>query len=299
MKLDELLESYLAVNTRIRSPQTVEHYHRSVRQFGAYLGRIPTTDHLTDDHLAGWMVATVRDEGLTEQTANQRAKQIRALWEWAARRRHVERFPTVRQMVEPERSVQAWRPAQVAGLLKSCEAQAGYVGQFHASRWWLALHYTALDSGERAGALWALTRDCYVPSERLLDVPAHIRKGGRKRMVYRLLPRTCDALDRLLEYPRESDLIFETPWQDEQCFYSRYKRLVKQAGLPYVKRKTGLQKLRRTVFTLIAARNGVTAAADFAGHSTSAVTRESYIDQTIVAGLTEGVWPREGAFDAA
>lgn len=287
--LDELCDHYLSVNTRIRDQRTRDHYRRSLRQFAHYLGCIATTDHLTDDNLAGFMLWTV-DGGLVEQTANQRAKQIRALWDWAARRRMVEMFPTVKPLREPEPMPVAWKSHELPILFAACEAQRGYIGPHRASTWWSAMHWWEWDTGERAGATFNLRREFIDLQSRTASIPGRMRKGGRKAMIYRLRERTCELFAEMMKAPTDTGLVFDRNWKDEQSFYSRYRKLIADAGLPWVARKTGLQKMRITVFTMIEANGGNATA--FAKHSSRRVT-ESYIDGTIIAACQKGAWPTD------
>jgi len=287
--LTELLEHYLSVSPQIAKHTTREHYWRSVRQFAAHLDREPTVADLNDDAIHGFMIAAVRD-GLAEATANQRMKQLRALWEWAARRRLVDQFPTLKKMVEPEPLPVAWRPDELQRLFAACAAQTGWIGPHQAATWWLALHWWLYDTGERAAATFSLRREWVDLASGTVRVPAKTRKGGRKAMVYRLRPETVALFTQMMALPSDSGLIWDRPWKEWQCFYKRYRRVVQAAGLPWAKRKTGLHKMRVTVFTMIEAHGGN--ATTFARHSHRSVT-ESYIDKAIIAACGAGQWPLE------
>ncbi len=285
--LTELLEHYLAVSTQIRKQATRDHYWRSIRQFADYLKREPTTDDLNDDALCGFMLATVAS-GHTEATANQRSKQIRALWEWAARRRMADNFPTFKKLAEQEPDPVAWRPEQMAALFQACSRQVGWIGPHRAATWWLALHWWLYDTGERASATFALRREWVDLESGTARVPGKARKGGRKAMIYRLRPETCQLFREMLSVPSDSGLIWDRPWKDWQCFYKRYRTVIRSSGLPWVTRKTGLHKMRVTVFTMIEAHGGN--ATLFARHANRSTT-EAYIDRTIIAAVDKGQWP--------
>lgn len=289
MLLSSLLDHYLSVSTRIRSQATREHYRRSLRQFAEHLGHEPTIADLTDDAFARWMVSIV-DSGLTAATANQQAKQVRALWIWLAKRRIVECWPTVPNLVEPEPLPEAWTQQELARLFAACSRQTGWIAQHQAHVWWTGLHRWLYDTGERAGATWRLERRMVDLGNGIASVPAAIRKGGRQPMVYRLRPQTVATLARMALTPSETGLVFDHPWKDDQSFYTRYRRLVASAGLPWIPRKTGLHKMRKTVLTQIAVLGGDATA--FAGHSSAAVT-EAYIDKAIVLAAQRGVWPTD------
>lgn len=285
--LSDLLEHYLSVSPQIAKQTTRDHYWRSLRQFADFLGREPTVADLNDDAVHGFMIAAVKD-GLTEATANQRMKQLRAIWEWAARRRTVDQFPTLKKLTEPEPLPVAWRPDELKALFATCARQTGWIGPHKASTWWLALHWWLYDTGERASATFSLRREWVDLTTGTVRVPAKSRKGGRKAMVYRLRAETLALFGTMMSVPSDSGLVWDRPWGDWQCFYKRYRRVVLSAGLPWVKRKTGLHKMRVTVFTMIEANGGN--ATTFARHSHRSVT-EGYIDKTIIAACGAEQWP--------
>lgn len=131
-RLIDIVEKYLSVRTKIRSPRTREHYRRSVRQFAAYLGREPTLSDLSDDSLSGFLLATV-DAGYAPATANQRSKQLRALWNWAAKKRLVQEFPAFEDIDEPEPLPTAWSDDELRTLFAACTNQRGWIGPHLAS----------------------------------------------------------------------------------------------------------------------------------------------------------------------
>lgn len=69
------------------------------------------------------------------------------------------------------------------------------------------------------------------------------------------------------------------------------RRLVEAAGLPAPRGKSGPQKMRVTVFTMIECSGGN--ATDFARHSSRSVTDESYIDRRLTAAIGKRAWPLE------
>ena len=300
MDLTEIAGRFLAANTRIRRQDTRDHYYRSIRQFSAHLGHEATTDDLNDDALASWMLATV-DAGLTEVTANQRAKQIRSLWNWAAKRRLVEVWPTVRNLTEPEPMPLAYDMDEVQRLMDACRRAKGWVGPHRARDWWTSLHLFIWDTAERIGAVLAITRDLVDLDKLTVRVPAKLRKGGRLSMSYTIRPETASALQVMLVPLSDSGLVWEHHWRCDSTMYRAYRTIVRDAGLKWDRRQSGFQKLRRTVLTMIEVAGGDATA--FARHSSRRVTKESYLDQRILAAVKKQVWPlppksaKHGFFD--
>lgn len=285
--LIEQLDHYLAVRTRIRSTHTHDHYRRSVRQFGDYLGREPTLDDLTDDTLSKFLLSTVR-AGFTAATANQRTKQLRALWNWCAKRRLVELFPTFDDLEEPEPLPTAWTDSQLQQLFAACAAQRGWIGPHVAATWWLAIHWWWLSTAERTEATMHLERSMLDLDRQLALVPARIRKGRLKNRTYRLTARACELLEQMLRVPSPTGLVFDHHWSDWRTIFTRYRALVKAAGLPYVRGRSGPKKMRVTVYTRIEMGDGD--ATKFARHSSRRVT-EAYLDQLMIQTQKAGEWP--------
>ena len=281
------LEKYLSLRTKIRSAKTAEHYRRSIRQFGKFLGHEPRLSDLTDDNLCAFMLATLRD-GFTEATANQRSKQLRALWNWCAKRRLVEQFPTFDDLDEPEPLPAAWSDEDLRKLFAACASARGWIGPHLASTWWLAIHHWWLSTAERTEATMLLERSMLELDKGMAVVPARIRKGKKKNRHYRLSARTCELLEQMLRVPSHTGLVFDHTWRDWKNIFKRYRQLIKAAGLPYVRGKTGPKKLRCTVYTRIEIAGGD--ASKFARHSDRRVT-EHYIDQLMVGAYQSGTWP--------
>lgn len=284
--LQTLLNRYLAANTAALSPSTHDHYRRCLRQFSEHVGHAPTLDDLTDEVVAGWMVATIRS-GLTPTTANQRAKQILALWRWAAKQRLAD-WPTIHRMKEPEPLPVAWTRAEMDRLFSACSRAEGWIGPHRASTWWLSLHWFLYDTAERIGAALAIRREWIDLEGFTAKVPAAVRKGGQKSMAYRLRSVTCDHLARMANAETDTGLVWDRPWRNDQSLYGRYRKIVLSAGLPWTPRLTGFAKIRRSVLTQIEAMGGDAQA--FARHSSRRVT-DAYIDRSILAAQSRGVWP--------
>lgn len=288
--IDELLERFLsnpAIRLRVRKQSTIEHYHRSVRQFQAAIGRVVLADELSIDLLAEFAASTL-DQGHCEATANQRCKQIHSLWEWAARERLVDKFPPRFKVDEPERLPTAWRPDELQTIFEASAELPGWIGPHDASTWATGLHRWLLDTGERAEATLCITPSMIDFDRQTARIPAQIRKGGRKAMVYKLTQPTCDVLRTLCRKPDEP--IFTQPWKHRSSFYHWYRSFIEGAGLHYEKHKSGPHKMRITVLTMVEASGGN--ATDFARHSSRRVT-EAYIDRELLLAHQKGVWPRD------
>lgn len=290
MLLTECVEKFLASPEKrieIRNESTRQHYRRSVSQFSEALQRPATLDDFNPDALAVFAAWTL-ESGWEEATANQRLKQIKSLWAWAARKRMVQEFPPRFRVPEPERSPRAWRPEELQKLFDGCAKMTGWIGPHDAGLFALALHHFLLDSGERIDAALKMTPAMVDYHNRTARLPAKIRKGGMKGMIYRLRSHTCDLLKQM---ERKSDEpYFIVPWKHRSSFYGWYRQLLQTAGLDYECRKSGPHKMRCTVLTMVAQAGGN--ATEFARHSSAKVT-DSYLDREILVAHTRGTWPPE------
>jgi integrase len=275
--LAEVLEKlYLPEKQTIQSPGTQRLYIVAIDAFGRYLGHIATLNDLTDAKVGGYM-RWLRKNGKAIRTVNGNRSKLIALWGWCARKRLVEDFPTIEQIPVPHELPSAWTAAELRALLKACDMMPGKIGEIPAPLWFRALVLVEWDTGERTGAMLALRWDWLDHERRQIAVPAEFRKGRRKPMLYSLKRETIRALDAIREPQRE--LIFERPFGLER-FFARWKRLLKLAGLPYVKHKSGLQKMRRSFATHIEAAGGD--ATEALAHTARSLTVNSYIDPRLV-----------------
>ena len=268
-----MLNEYFPMNQRIASKNTERLYAAAVARFTRYLDRPATLADLDDLTISRWL-RSMRDE-LAPATIVGYAKNIRAFWEWCARRQKVGKFPTFADPPIPRQIPRAWSVEQLHALLRACGDMAGSVAGVPAPLWWVSLLLLTLDTGERRGALFQLRWEYFRAENGLLEAPAEIRKGRGKSAIYRLR-RPCVAALEAIRLP-ERALIFD--W-DCGCFDRKFRTLLELAGLPYEPHKSGLQKLRRSFATLVEAGGGDATAALM--HTARKVTEQSYLDTRLI-----------------
>jgi integrase len=255
--LEEIFcDDYLPERTSISSQQTIRQYSRSLQLFSVHLGHPATPADLTDKIVGKFLRWLVDVEGVKPITANGYVKQVKALWVWLAKKRIVAEFPTVAKLKQPDPVPMAWSRDDFQKLFVACGEQVGFIGPVLAGLFWRAFYRVLWDSGERTGAMLALKWDWLDMKSGHLTVPGEFRKGRTKSMVYTLKPQTLRALKAIAKPDRE--LIFDLGDRKEKCcyFYFHHRVLVKSAGLPYVKGKSGPQKVRRTFASFIEAAGG-------------------------------------------
>ena len=290
------IHHYLPERTAIGSESTVTNYGRSIRKFGMFLERPATPADLTDRNVGKFLRWMVEVEGVKPVTANGYAKQVKALWVWLAKKKIVPTFPTVGKLPEAIVIPDCWTLPELAKLVAACHHATGTIGDHDAQAVWLAFHLILWDSGERTGAMLALEWSWLDWSTGYLAVPGEFRKGRVKSVVYPLKPETLVALKAIAEPRRE--LVFDMLLPAHR-FYRRYPPFIKSAGLPYVKRRSGPQKMRRTFASFIEAAGGNATRA--LKHTDRRTTETSYLDPRISEAHHENerLFPLEAAGGAA
>lgn len=284
MRIDKALKLYLAHNTRVTSESTLNHYHITMRQYQALCGT--RLRHLNDDNLVRFM-RWLKDSGRAPATVNQKRDYVCAFWRWLAKRGYVRRWPTVAAIREPEVIPEAWTIGQLDKILDACGAQTGLVDGVQAAAWWTSIHLFWFYHGERLSAtLSALWKDY---DGRTLLIPAHVRKGGQKAMLYQLIPQVQEAIERIRHPERE--LIW--PWTPCDFHYHYNRRILKTAGLIRTRGKSGPHKMRRSFASHLEAAGGDACKA--LKQSKSSLTRKSYIDPRIAKPVNQStLLPRVG-----
>jgi integrase len=267
---------YVASKMNIAADSTLNQYAWAIARFSKFLGRPALLDDLTDETVGRWL-RSMRDEGLAVPTINGYLAKVKAFWNWCAKKRYVDKFPTLQDMPTPRRIPRAWTIAQMRQLLAACDKMKGAVAGARASLWWRAFVTVCFDTGERSGALLALRWEHFDADRGQLESPAEIRKGGKKAMLYRLRPEAVEALEAIRLPERE--VIFA--WDRSLAtFYTGYRRLLKHAKLPWESHRSGPQKVRRTFATFVEAGGGdATQALD---HTSRRVTVNSYLDARLI-----------------
>lgn len=276
--LDDVLAIYFRENPRIRHEHSKNHYRWAISDMAEYLGRPPLVADLSVERIAGLMV-WLRDgrRRLTPAGQNGRRHRLAALWRWCASKGWMLPPTYVPLAVEPQKIPQAWTVDELKQLFYAATRCPGSWDRIPLRVWWPAFLGIMWDSGERTAAVLALEWQ-HLRSDGVLYVPAKIRKGQRKDMVYRLHADTLTALARVkaARFGGPGSPIFGSGTVSN--FYYKYDRLVQLAGLPGG-RLNGPHKLRRS-FASYVKKLGVDPTAAL-GHSSDAVTRRSYLDPTI------------------
>lgn len=242
------------------------------------------------DRFRDWLAGQVTAGAMAGTTANCHLRYLRAIINYAAKRRAVKRLPTLEFLPEPESEVEAWAPEDLARIEAQTRTFTGSVGQVPAAIWWTAWALVISRIGCRVGAMMAATREDY--SRGVLLLRAEHQKQKRDQRLA-LPPRAAAAVERLLESHQEAILF---PWPhdphrpDEKrnfktLFAHFRKRILGPCGLT-LPRGVRTRQFRRTVATLLDDVNGD--ARKQLGHASERTTKR-YKDRRKTPVCTEAL----------
>lgn len=270
MRLQQVLLDQYAPLTGV-SDRTAQLYEYTLRSWSAVLGRPPETEDLQELLVAQFLARRVREK--SPATAAKDRAQIRAIWEFCARRGLCSTWPSLPRIVVPERIPEAWLADEMRQILQSASLEAGEVAGFPAAAVWRALLLLAYDTGERISALMSLqSRDV---RGRTVVFRAETRKGGRRDIMREVSPECSDALASV----RRSPNLEAIPWdRPKTSLWNVLRRILRRAGLP-TDRRSKFHRIRKTTASYYEAAGG--SAQRLLDHSSPAVTRK-YLDPRIV-----------------
>jgi integrase len=282
MTLETLLADFYAPLRGIE-PRTVKIYGFTLRAWKAMLGREPTLDDLEELCVAKLLAHRLRERSVA--TAAKDRAQIHALWEFAARRGLISRWPQMRRIRVPERIPQAWLTDELQRLLEAAGERQGSIAGVPAAAFWRAAILVGYETGCRVGELLGLEWRDVSPAGILFR--AENRKGKRRDIFRPVSPATAEALEAIrLDRPE----VFA--W--DRCYTNLWRHLgmiCKAAGLPN-DRLSKFHRLRKTHASYAAAAG--LDAQRLLDHA-SPVTTRAYLDPRVVQPpAAPDVLPRVG-----
>jgi len=264
---------YRPLRLRSRSSNTIRLYAYSIRCFSKSLGHPAHLGDFTDDTVSRHLARLIGDH-YSPYSVNKERSQLLAMWNWAARKKLVDRWPDVTPEVTPTRIPVAWLRGELLRLVAACRAERGDYDGVPAIRSAVSLHMVCWDTAERIGAVRQLRWD-HLDEGGWLLVPAELRKGKREDKHFRLGPDTLAELATIREPPRP--LMF--PWPYSATYiYRCYRKIIQRAGLP-TDARSKFHRLRRSVASYYEANGGN--ATDLLGHGNRSTTKR-YLDPRIL-----------------
>lgn len=269
-------QEYLPSNLRITSQSTIRHYNIAIKQFSEYLGRTSTLADLSDGNCTRFCRWLQDTKSISTQTILQRMNYLRAFWRWCARERYVEKWPNFQTAPAAKPLPRAWTIQNIAKLMEAAAQTPGYITCIPAGIWWFNLHRFAWETGERKSAMLAARWDDTDVERCLVEIPAKYRKGKCKGMLYTISQELME--DLVAMRPGDEPLLF--PWAaTEMTFYNHYNKILKRAGLPCDSRSK-LHRMRKSFASHLEANGGN--ATEKLDHSSRKITKESYLDESII-----------------
>lgn len=270
MSLKSLYERfYLPLRLAAAAEHARYQYTLNIRAFGQWLGREATIDDLTDDNLAIFTGHLAKTR--SPSTANKITGHLRSLWNFAARRGLLTKYPTWQKMPEYRRVPTAWTKAQLSQLFATIQQLTGSIGNCHERDFWQCLLAVMWDTGLRIGALMQAEWSD-LDGEYLL-IRAETQKDKEEQR-FKLHADTLAALKRL---GKREGKIFKWPYC-KGTLWLKYDKILIRADLPHGRRDK-FHRMRRSVASWFEEAGGN--ATELLGHSDRRVT-QAYLDASIL-----------------
>ena len=271
MLLNDLLMDVYAPLRGV-SDRTIRIYQFTLSAWAKFLGREPTLDDLDELPVAQFLAHRLRERSVG--TAAKDRTQLRALWEFAARRGLTNgRWPQIRPIRVPERVPQCWLTDEMQRLLEAASERQGSIGGVPAAAWWRAALLTCYDTGERIAGILSLEWRDVTPTG--VTIRAEGRKGQRRDIYRPISQETYRAIEAIRE-PRRK-VVFD--W--DRAYTNLWRHLGKiceAAGLPN-DRASKFHRIRKTTASYAAAAG--LDAQRLLDHASPKTTR-AYLDPRVV-----------------
>lgn len=284
MLLSELLDSALKEKeTPVCNGTKANWYIPAIADLGAFLTRPPTVADLSRETINGWIDQRVGESRLSCYTVKTRRGAILALWR-AANDLDLLRDPPakIRKVKIRQKNPTAWHRDEVQRLLTfvlfECEPERFDKVYLPSDLYWGSLIAAAYDSALRLGDLLSLEREWIRKGKDGAGL-IRIQQSKTERLVScRFNPPTMELIDRLMAENPSRRLIWPL-WCRRECFYERFKKLVRAAGI----RQGTFRYLRRASATHIEQSSPGTSYRH-AGHADPSTTMKHYLDAEQLGG---------------
>lgn len=271
MRLIDLLTGVYAPLRGV-SGRTVRIYQFTLGAWARFLGREPTVADLDELPVAQFLAHRLRERSVA--TAAKDRTQLRALWEFAARRGLTDgRWPQIRPIRVPERVPRCWLTDEMQRLLEAAGERQGTISGVPAAAWWRAALLTCYDTGERIGSLLALEWEDVTPAG--VTFRAEGRKGQTRDIYRPISPETYKAI-LAIRTPRLKVFDWDRAYTN---LWRHLGKICEAAGLPN-DRGSKFHRIRKTTASYAAAAG--LDAQRLLDHATPATTRK-YLDPRVVA----------------
>lgn len=275
--LDFYRDLYSVLKLRSCSVRTKDLYCSTLRSFERFLCRSAVLEDLNDLTVNRYL-SYLRDRELSPFTVNKERSNLLALWNFAARKGYIDRWPDVPPEVEPEVIPVAWMEDEVRAIFAAAERIYGRFAGVPCGLWWQGLLSVIWDTGERISAVRCIEWQHIDMRRKWLKIPAALRKGKRSDKAFQISSETVGLLRQIKKHTVKS-LVFPWPYS-ETYLWIKYGKLLESAGLDAGPRSK-FHRIRRTVASFYEAAGGD--ATELLGHSDRKVTRKHYLDPRVTS----------------
>lgn len=255
------------------------HYHRTVRQFSAFLGKPARRSHLRESVVNAWLIELA--ETYSGTTVHNYHRSLKRIWNYLASINEVEPYNLckMRKTRDDKKRVEAWSIEQTRALLLATHDVPGTLRcGLQASALLRAYVLFAAETGLRPSDLRRLRADQIDPVTGNVNLTMHKTGFDISKQVSGV---TLAALQPLLAIDSETLFVLD---KSGLAYWS--KRLFDIATRTHGfkrKRGQGLGTLRKFHATEVCRLRGMEAAAIALGHRSSAVTRKHYVEADAIA----------------
>jgi integrase len=249
-------------------------YRLTFTRWARHLGCEPTMEHL--DPLIVQTYIALRRAERSAATAKKDRNHISALWNYCAKRRYVEQFPTLAQIRAPGRIPRGYTVEEVSALLRQALQARPRIKPTPVPphQFFPSLVRSCWETAERIGSHLALRWRDVDTAQRIVIFPAEGRKGATRDILRAISEEQCQWLEKFRRKPE--DLVW--PWTaDKTTLWHHYGILCKRAGVT----NRGFHGLRKSAASYMALAGGDAAATQLLDHSNPSITKNHYIDVTI------------------
>ncbi|MFO0899374.1 MAG: tyrosine-type recombinase/integrase [Pirellulales bacterium] len=223
-----------------------------------------------------WLTGT---DGQTGRTARKHRRTLGAILRVAKRRKLIRiRLSEIPMPQADSLRPRAWSMEEFQALLQCAYRIDGTIGPWRAGDWLVGLMVTTFCTDWRISAVMRLrTADC--------NFERATARSIDKRRRERVAPLTeqCVYHLKLIWDPSREEVFGDWPKDRHSRQWSELNDLlggvIKAAGVPDIGR---WHAIRKSVITEVAKRHGVEAASRFAGHSSTRVTWNHYVDESLL-----------------
>jgi integrase len=262
---------------RSRRPNTKRLYRTTLRYFSLYLGRPAIATDLNDATVSRFAASRLAD-GLAKRSVNKDLFNLLAIWRWLHKKGYVKTWPDVSLETPPVRVPIALTREELARVTAAIKLEKANVGFIAGPQFWLALFLVIWNTGERIGAVMALTWEQVDLTNGWIRFIAEDRKGAAADNALPIADYTIAALK---EIKKTDGIVFRWPYSPTYI-YRRVAKIMLRAGLPD-NRNYKFHVIRKSVASHYEAAGGN--ATELLGHTSRKVTR-AYLDPRIVKAVS-------------